>query len=56
MANTRSLSATRGRRNRCKRGTQMCKYIRKCVSKSNRKTKRCRNGNRKCPNKRCYTH
>jgi hypothetical protein len=42
---------------RCRKGTRMCAYIKKCVNKSVSKSKtvRCRKGNRKCANKKCYT-
>lgn len=36
---------------RCKKGMRMCKLIKRCVTKKNHKTGRCRKGTRKCPNK-----
>jgi hypothetical protein len=42
---------------RCKKGYRRCNITKTCITKSKSRlstTKRCRNGSRKCANKRCY--
>jgi hypothetical protein len=43
--------------NRCKKGYRRCNITKTCITKSKSRlstSKRCRNGSRKCANKRCY--